>query len=87
MSSPGDDGAGEVEHGEVVLGALLPAGEQTPEAVEPGVGALDDPPSRAVARLVADRVGLFAAGAQMQRETELDRELAGLVVVIALVHA
>ena len=65
----------------------FPSQPQAAEEVQPGEGALDDPAAGAVARLVADRVGLFAAGAQVQREAELGRERAGLVVVIALVYA
>lgn len=76
-----------MQHREVVLGALLPAHEQAPEAVEPGVGALDHPTPGAVAGLVPDGVGLLAAGAKVQGEAELGGEGAGLGVVVALVDA
>src|SRR3990172_10415659 len=39
----GDQPAGELEQGEVVLVLLRPADEQRPVAVEPGVAGLDDP--------------------------------------------
>ena len=51
--TPGDQAAGELEQGAVVLGLLRPADEQAAEAVEPGVGALDDPAACAEAGLAA----------------------------------
>jgi hypothetical protein len=52
-----------VKHGEVVLGALLPANEEAKKAVEPGVGALDDPAPRANADFVGECPDLLAASA------------------------
>jgi hypothetical protein len=40
-----------VEHREVGVGAFLPANEDAAEAIEPGVGALDDPAAGAEAGL------------------------------------
>jgi hypothetical protein len=39
--APGDECPREVEHGEVGVGALLPADQDAAEAVEPGMGALN----------------------------------------------
>jgi len=76
-----------VEHRQVGVGAFLPAGEDAAEAVEPGVGALDDPAAGAKAGLVLERLRLFAAGADVRGEAELVGELVHLVVVVALVEA
>ena len=54
-----------MEHREVGVGALLPADEDAAEAVEPGVGALDDPAAGAEAGLALERLCLLAAGADM----------------------
>jgi hypothetical protein len=40
---PDDNTTGEVEHGLIVLGLLLPANEQSPEAIDPGMDAFDHP--------------------------------------------
>jgi hypothetical protein len=76
-----------MEHGEVVLGALLPADKQATEAVEPGVGALNDPAPGSMADLAGECLDLLAARAQVQREAELGGQLAHLIVVIALIEA
>jgi len=75
-----------VEHGEVGVGAFLPAGEDAAKAVEPGVGALDDPAADPEAGLVLDRLRFFAAAADVGRECELVTEFAHLVVVVAAVE-
>ena len=38
-----DEGGGELEEGEIGIGALLPANEEATEAVEPGVGDFNNP--------------------------------------------
>ena len=76
-----------MEHGEVGVGAFLPAGEDAPEAVEPGVGAFDDPAAGAEASLAFDRLRFFAAAADVGGERELLAEVADLVVVVAAVEA
>jgi hypothetical protein len=76
-----------VEHGEVGVGAFLPAGEDAAEAVEPGVGAFDDPAAGAEAGLALERLRFFAAAADVGGERELVAELAYLVVVVAAVEA
>ena len=85
--APGDEGAGEVKHGEVGLGAFLPAGEDAAEAVEPGVGALDDPATSTEAGLPLERLRLFATSADVGGEGELGGELVHLGIVVALVEA
>jgi hypothetical protein len=76
-----------VEHGEVGVGAFLPAGEDAAEAVEPGVGAFDDPAARPEAGLALQRLCLLAAPADVRGEAELRRELVDLGEVVALVEA
>ena len=85
--APGDQGAGEVEHGEIGIGAFLPTDEDAAEAVEPGVGAFDDPAAGAKAGLAPERLRLFAAAADVGGEAELGAELAHLVIVVAFVEA
>ena len=85
--APGDQAAGEVEHREVGVGAFLPAGEDAPEAVEPGVGALDDPAACAEAGLALDRLRFLMAAADVGGERELLGELADLLVVVGGVEA
>ncbi len=75
-----------MEHREVVLGVFLPAGEDAPEAVKPGMGALDDPAPGPPSGFVLERGDFLAAGAQVQREFEFLGEVAHLVVVIALIQ-
>jgi len=76
-----------VEHGEVGVGAFLPAGEDAAEAIQPGVGAFDDPAAGAEASLAFDRVRFFATAADVRGEAELGCELAHFVVVVAAVEA
>jgi hypothetical protein len=76
-----------VQHREVGVGAFLPAGEDAAEAIQPGVGAFDDPAARAEAGLILDRFRLFGATADVRGEAELGGELAYFVVVVATVEA
>lgn len=76
-----------MEHREVGVGAFLPAGEDAAEAIEPGVGALDDPAAGAEAGFALDRVCFLAAAADVGSERELGGELADLLVVVGGVEA
>ena len=76
-----------MEHGEVGVGAFLPADEDAAEAIEPGVGALDDPAAGAEAGFAFECLGFLAAAADVGGERELVAEVAHLVVVVALVEA
>jgi len=76
-----------VEHCEVGVGAFLPAGEDAAEAVEPGVGAFDDPAAGAEAGLALDRLCFGAAAADVGGERELLGEFADLLVVVSGVEA
>ena len=71
-----------MEHGEVGVGAFLPADEDAAEAVEPGVGAFDDPAAGSEAGLVFECSGFLAAGADVGGERELLAEVAHLAVVV-----
>ena len=71
----------------MVLGFLRPADEERPVAVEPGVGAFDDPAAGAEAGFLLDRFGFFAAAADVGGEAELREQLAHLAVVVGLVEA
>lgn len=76
-----------MEHGEVGVAAFLPAGEDAAEAIQPGVGALDDPTAGADAGLARERLLLFAATANVGGERELLAQLAHLAVVVGGVEA
>jgi len=71
----------------VVVGLLRPADEQAAEAVEPGVGALDDPAAGSEAGLALERFLLLAARTDVGAEAERASELVDLGVVVALVQA
>ena len=71
-----------MEHREVAVGSFLPAGKDAAEAVEPGVGAFDDPAAGAEAGLVFDRLCFVAAATDVRCEGELGGELAHLAVVV-----
>ena len=64
----GDQAAGEVEEGEVVLVLLAPADQDAAVAVEPGVGRLDDPAARFPARRLHLELDLVAAAADVRGE-------------------
>ena len=76
-----------MKHGEVGVGAFLPADEDAAETIQPGVGALDDPAAGAGAGLVFDRLRLFATAADVGGESKLAGKLADLVVVVGGVEA
>lgn len=76
-----------MEHCEVGVGSFLPAGEDAAEAVEPGVGAFDDPAAGAEACLALDRLRFVAAAADVGGERELLREATDLLVVVGSVEA
>lgn len=75
-----------MEHGEVGVGAFLPADEDAAEAIQPRVGALDDPAAGTEAGLAFERLRFLAAAADVRGETELGREFAHLVVVVAAIQ-
>jgi hypothetical protein len=82
----GDQRAGELEQGEVVLVLLRPADEERPVAVEPGVAGFDDPAPRAPARSAELVLDLLAAAADVRREAALAGELVHPGVVVAAVE-
>ncbi len=71
----------------MVLGLLRPADQERPEAVEPGVGALDDPAAGAEAGLLFELLRFFAAAADVGGEAELGEQFAYLGVVVGFVEA
>lgn len=76
-----------MQHCQVGVGSLLPAHEQTAEAVEPGLAALDHPAPGAEAGLVLERPRLLATRPHMGSEAELLHKLVDLGEVVALVQA
>ena len=72
----GDQAAGEVEEGEVVLVLLAPADQDAAVAVEPGVGRLDDPAACFPARRLRLELDLVAAAADVRGEPVGADELA-----------
>ena len=65
----GDQAAGELEEGEVVLFFLRPADQDRAVAVEPGVGRFDDPAACFPAGRVGLEFDLVAAAADLRRES------------------
>lgn len=62
-----------MEHGEVGVGAFLPADEDAAEAVEPGVGAFDHPAAGTEAGVAPELLLFLAAGTDVTGERELDQ--------------
>src|SRR3954454_4023815 len=75
-----------MEQGEIVGGPLGPADQDGAEAVEPGMGALDDPTPR-FGLDVTLGPGFLAAALQVQREAEFFGQGARLVIIEALIEA
>jgi hypothetical protein len=71
----------------VVLGFLRPSDQDCSVAVEPGVGAFDDPAASAEAGFLRECPLLFAAGADVGGEAELTRELVDLVLLVGAIEA
>jgi hypothetical protein len=83
----GDQSAGELEQGEVVLGFLRPADQQRTVAVEPGVAGFDDPTSCAPAGCAAFQFELVAAAADVGDEATAGGEVVDPWVGVAAVEA
>jgi hypothetical protein len=83
----GDQAAGELEEGEVVVVFLRPADQECPVAVEPGVAGLDDPAAGAPAGGVELELDLVAARVDVRGELPFGDELADALVVVAAVEA
>ena len=81
----GDQSAGELEQGEVVLRFLRPADQERPVAVQPGVAGLDNPATRAPAWGVQLASDFLAAAADVRGEAVLVGELVHPRVVVAAV--
>ena len=62
----GDQAAGELEQGEVVVVFLRPADQEGSVAVEPGVAGFDDPAARSPARDASFSPDLVAARADVR---------------------
>ncbi len=82
----GDQSAGELEQGEVVLGFLRPADQERAVAVEPGVAGFDDPASGAPAGSGAFQFEFVAAPTDVRREAAAERELVDPWVGVAAVE-
>ena len=83
----GDQSAGELQQGEVVLGFLRPADQERAVAVEPGVTGLDDPASGAPSRSAAFQFELVAAAADVRRVAATGGKLVDPGVGVAAVEA
>ena len=75
-----------MQHRDVGIGPFLPADDDPAETVQPTVGSLNDPAPSFEPGCTLDRIGLLAARTNVRGEPELRRELAHLVVVVALVE-
>src|SRR3954449_3430731 len=76
-----------LEHSLVALGLLLPANEQSSEAVDPGMHALDYPAARLIVGMVGRCLTFFAAAPDMGGQVVVVGDLPGAVIVVALVQA
>src|ERR671917_2457720 len=83
--TPGNNGEGEVEQGEIVGRLLGPSDQDRAEAVEPRVGTLHDPAPRLAAGVTLG-AGFLASAAQVKREAEFRGQDARLLVVKALIE-
>lgn len=83
----GDQSAGELEQGEVVLGFLRPADKECAVAVEPGVAGFDDPASGAPFRSGSFELELVAAAADVGGVAASGCELVDPGVGVAAVEA
>src|SRR6266487_747955 len=82
----GDQSAGELEQGEVVLGFLRPADQERAVAVEPGVAGLDHPTAGAPSRTAAFQFELVVAAADVGRVAAAGRELVDPWIGVAAVE-
>ena len=83
----GDEAAGELQQGEVVLVFLRPADQQRAVAVQPGVAGLDDPTPGTPAGSLELQLDLFAAAVDVRGVPALGDGLAYRLVVVAAVEA
>lgn len=83
--SEGDQRAGQVEQALVELAGPLPPDEKSPEAVVPGIGALDDPSTGFPLR--AAYKWRLSSAADVGDDTPVAYFLLGVLEVIALVEA
>ena len=71
----------------VVTGFLIPADQDTPEAVHPTMRPFHAPPPGFEARFLLERSGLFPPRTDVGSEAKLLQEGADLVIVIAFLQA
>jgi hypothetical protein len=83
----GDQPAGELKQGEVVVGFLRPADQERPVAVEPGVAGLDDPATCPPAGSEDLELELVAATADVRRQAAAADQLVHPRIVVAAVKA
>src|SRR6266508_4430113 len=83
----GDQAAGELEQGEVVLGFLRPADQECAVAVEPGVAGFDDPAPRPPSRSGSFQLELVAAAADVGGVAAAGGEVVDPGVGVAAVEA
>jgi hypothetical protein len=82
-----DPGARDMHQRKIVLHLLLPADEQPPKAVHPGVRTLDYPAARPVAWDVALGLHFFAAASNVSGVAPRVEGVAHVVVVVPFVQA
>src|SRR5579859_6577934 len=71
---------------QVVLGLLVPADQQSSEAVHPRMRPFHDPPTRFEACFSLDGFGLFPTRANMSGEPKFAQDLTHLLIVIARIQ-
>jgi hypothetical protein len=80
-----NEGAGELDEGEIVLGFTLPADEKTAISVVPAVGALDDPAPRFFVNTAEQR--LLASPTDVGNDSTPTCLLLAVGIVVAFVEA
>ena len=76
-----------MKEGNVVLGGLVPAHQNTPKPVQPTVGAFHHPAPRLEPGCPLDRLCLLAPTSDVGGEAKLCQRAANLAIVVALVQA
>ena len=78
---------GEVKEGDVVVGRLIPADQDAPEAVQPAVRAFHHPAPGFEPSFSFDGLGLLAPAADVSGEAKLVQRASHLVKVVAFIQA
>src|ERR687891_479410 len=85
-SAERNEGAGEMEKGQIVLRLLVPPYQDAPEAVQPTMAPLHHPPAGPLPSLLFQGLRLLTPGPNVRREAELHQGFPYFLIVIAFVQ-